>query len=159
MFQFGTALIGPARMARTPDIEHMATKKSSGDARYTKVVGEQPNTGRRYVENGKVRIQWTEGGKRRSRTIGPNSPANRKRADEELEEILSTMNATEEKPESKPLDVGEIEQKLRDYALSALDKADEIADWIRDAIARGPEPEGEEEGEAEVVEEAEEESE
>jgi hypothetical protein len=136
----------------------MAAKKSGGDARYTETFGEKPHTGRRYVERGKVRIQWTEAGKRRSRTIGPNSPANRQQADAELKEILSTMNATEEKFKSKPLDVGEIEQQLRHYALSALDKADEIADWIRDAIARGPEPAGEEEGEAEVVEEAEEES-
>ncbi len=48
----------------------MPTNKRTRDSRYTKNFGDKPRVGRRYVLNGKVRIEWYEEGKRRSRTIG-----------------------------------------------------------------------------------------
>ncbi len=63
------------------------------DPRYTRTVGEKPNQGRRYVENGKVRIEWFEDDKRRSRTIGDNSADTRREADEELERLLGLTEA------------------------------------------------------------------
>ncbi len=74
----------------------MTDSKRRRDPRFTRAVGEKPNQGRRYVTNGKVRIEWTEDGRRRSRTIGPNGPKTRREADEELERILGLMDKSPE---------------------------------------------------------------
>jgi len=66
----------------------MTDTQRKRDPRYTRTVGEKPDLGRRYVENGKVKIEWYEDDKRRSRTIGDNSAKTRKEADEELERLL-----------------------------------------------------------------------
>ena len=134
----------------------MATNRPRGrDRRYSRTIGETPLVGRRYVENGRVRIEWKEGGKRRRRTVGPNSAKTRQRADAELEEILARMqnndeqhdqdaqdqqpqdNEQQEQEEQKPLPpLGDV---LRDYAIAALGVADGIADWVREAITSPPE--------------------
>ncbi len=115
------------------------------DPRYSRTVGEPPALGRRYVINGKVRIEWTEDGKRRSRTVGSNTPANRRKADKLLREVLSPM--IDEQTE-KPEDTGEksdesaasteisfeIPQSLRDAAVRIMDAADDVADWIEDGF-------------------------
>ena len=78
---------------------------SKRDPKYTRTVGEKPFTGRRYVADGKVRIEWKIHGKRRSRTVGPNSPANRDQADEELERLLGeARGAKPEEPTAEPGD-------------------------------------------------------
>ncbi|HEX9692529.1 MAG TPA: hypothetical protein VGA22_10560 [Gemmatimonadales bacterium] len=66
------------------------------DPRYTKSIGTPPVVGRRVVVNDRVRIEWTEDGRRRSRTIGPNDAATRKLADEELASILATMRTPDD---------------------------------------------------------------
>ncbi len=117
------------------------------DPRYARTIGEPPALGRRYVIDDKVRIEWTEAGKRRSRSVGANTPANRKKADKLLEEILSPM--TDEQTE-KAEDTGgrseesaastdqtfEIPQSLRDAAVRIMDAADDVADWIEDGISK-----------------------
>jgi len=144
----------------------MATKRPRGrDRRYTRTIGEPPFAGRRFVENGRVRIEWKEGGRRKRRSVGPNSAETRQRADAELEEILERMQTNDEhhdqeaqdqqsqdteqheQEEQKPLPpLGDI---LRDYALAALGVADGIADWVREAITSPPEWEWVEKGEEE----------
>lgn len=52
-------------------------------------IGAKPFSGRRFVEGDVVRIEWYPGGKRRLRTIGPNTKANRKLADRILTEALA----------------------------------------------------------------------
>ena len=61
------------------------------DRRYGKVIGARPYSGRRYVRDGKVRIEWFAHGKRRTQTIGPNTAANRALADHILEEALAEV--------------------------------------------------------------------
>lgn len=119
------------------------------DPRYTRTLGEKPHEGRRYVEDGKVRIEWTEGGKRRRRTIGANTEANRERADAALTEKLAdqggsmpaktpakvptrtpTADATEKAPASDFLHG--LTDTARDVALSLMDAADEMAAWLQD---------------------------
>ncbi len=117
------------------------------DPRYARTIGEPPALGRRYVINDKVRIEWTEAGQRRSRTVGTNTPANRKKADKLLEEILSPMTdeqtektedtsgQTEESAASTEMNF-EIPQSLRDAAVRIMDAADDVADWIEDGISK-----------------------
>ena len=109
----------------------MPSKKRTRDNRYTKVFGEKPRTGRRYVQNGKVKIEWHEEGKRRSRTIGENTAEVREHADAALQEILEVFEpapvparlSSWAPPES-------MEQALRGVALSLLDVADQVADAV-----------------------------
>jgi len=129
----------------------MATNRPRGrDPRYSRTIGQRPFVGRRYVENGKVRIEWKDGSKRRQQTVGPNSADMRKRADAELEEILARMqnndelhdqdaqdqqssdDQQQEQEEQKPLPP--LDDVLRDFALAALGVADGIGDWVREAI-------------------------
>ena len=55
----------------------------------TKKIGTRPFSGSRFVEGGKVRIEWFPGGGRRAMTIGPDSKANRKYADKVLVDALA----------------------------------------------------------------------
>jgi hypothetical protein len=122
----------------------------SRDRRYSRTIGEKPFVGRRYVANGKVRIEWKDGSKRRQQTVGPNSPDTRKRADAELEEILTRMQNDNEQPDKEAADqqpqsdeqqeheeqkpLPPLDDVLRDFALAALGVADGIGDWVREAI-------------------------
>jgi len=78
----------------------MTESQRKRDPRYTRTIGEKPDLGRRYVENGKVKIEWFEEGKRRSRTIGDNDAKTRREADEELERLLGLADADSE-PEAE----------------------------------------------------------
>ena len=103
------------------------------DSRYTRTVGEKPNQGRRYVENGKVRIEWREDGKRRSRTIGDNSADTRREADEELERILGLSEAEREAyddhdEECVVLDISWLIDGFRCHAEAIMDFADDLAE-------------------------------
>jgi len=146
----------------------MPSNKRIRDRRFTKNFGTRPLVGRRYVLNGKVRIEWYEEGKRRSRTIGDNTVEVRHRADEALEEILevfeptviSTSAVVAYPPDS-------IEQALRACAVSVLDVADlltesatSLGSGIVERLRKPPTPVEVEEGEippelpeAEVLEE------
>jgi hypothetical protein len=115
--------------------------------RYSRAIGEPPHVGRRYVRDGKVRIEWSDGGKRRSKTVGPNSPTNRAKGDELLQEILTTMtdehtdtaeDTTEEREESSESTGVQFEfpQSIRDAALRIMDAADDVADWLEDGISK-----------------------
>ncbi len=106
----------------------MAAKQRRRDPRFTRTVGEKPHLGRRYVEQGKVRIEWYENGKRRSRTIGENSADVRQKADSLLEEILGKPAELDEQPS--------LEETVRGVALSLLDIADRAADWVEEAMIR-----------------------
>ena len=117
----------------------MPKKRSGRDPKFSRTIGEKPNVGRRYVENGRVRIEWSEGGTRRRRSFGENSPEARSEADAALEEILITgQHDTEneqrpnqdEVPTDQPIPVT-AETFARSLALSLMDTADRIADWIR----------------------------
>lgn len=133
----------------------MPSNKRIRDRRFTKNFGTRPLVGRRYVLNGKVRIEWYEDGKRRSRTIGDNTVEVRQRADEALEEILelfeptviSTSAIAAYPPDS-------IEQALRACAVSVLDVADLLAEsatslgtGIVERLRKPPTPVEVEEGE------------
>ena len=103
------------------------------DPRYTRTVGEKPNQGRRYVENGKVRIEWYEDDKRRSRTIGDNSADTRREADEELERLLglteSDLDAEEEfDEECVVIDISWLVEGFRSNAEKVMDLADDLAE-------------------------------
>ena len=134
----------------------MTTKRpTTRDRRYSRTIGEKPLVGRRYVENGRVRIEWKEEGKRRRRTIGPNSAATRRKADAEIEEILGRMQNHDEQhdqevqdqqpPDSEQQEQGEqqplppLGDVLRDFALAALGVADGIGEWVHEAITSPPE--------------------
>ena len=110
----------------------MATKQTGRT--HTKTIGEKPHTGRRYVQGGKVRIEWYEDGKRRSRTVGPHTPEMRNQADTMLEDLLAGGRAptsaadSDEKSEPASHDVS-----FRELALLLLDAADQLADGIRNA--------------------------
>ncbi|MEE8117130.1 MAG: hypothetical protein V3T28_08490 [Gemmatimonadales bacterium] len=107
-------------------------------SRYTKTVGTAPHVGRRYVTRGKVRIVWTEQGKRRQRTIGPNSEAVRRQADEMLERTLAALRAagaTERSspipgPPPRPTDDTSLTDAIRAVAVALLDLADRLADRV-----------------------------
>ena len=103
------------------------------DPRYTRTVGEKPNQGRRYVENGKVRIEWFEDDKRRSRTIGDNSADTRREADEELERLLGLTEAdldAEEKCDEEcfVVDISWLVEGFRSNAEKIMDLADDLAE-------------------------------
>ena len=103
------------------------------DPRYTRTVGEKPNQGRRYVENGKVRIEWFEDDKRRSRTIGDNSADARREADEELERLLglteADLDAEEEcDEECFVVDISWLVEGFRSNAEKIMDLADDLAE-------------------------------
>lgn len=128
----------------------MASKR---DPKYTRVFGEKPHIGRRYVEADRVRIEWTDQGKRRRRTIGPNTPKTRKQADARLEDILSSL-------ESSGRDSDPSDQKVRPSislpnpvrlgALALMDTADSMAEWFAESakqLAGMLEPNQEEPGE------------
>ena len=107
----------------------MPSNKRSRDSRYTKNFGDKPRVGRRYVLNDKVRIEWYEEGKRRSRTIGDNTAEVRQHADEALEEILEVLEPiaiTTSAVAAYPPD--SVEQALRACAVSVLDVADVLAE-------------------------------
>jgi len=107
----------------------MAAKKRTRDRRFSRKMGSEPNVGRRYVIDGKVRIEWLDDGKRRSRTIGDNSPEVRQRADEALAQILQLSE-----PGLPALRVDflssypPLEQALRRCAISILEVADALVD-------------------------------
>ena len=103
------------------------------DPRYTRTVGEKPNQGRRYVENGKVRIEWFEDDKRRSRTIGDNSADARREADEELERLLglteADLDAEEEcDEECFVVDISWLVEGFRSNAEKIMNLADDLAE-------------------------------
>jgi len=131
----------------------MATKRRR-DPHHSRTIGQKPLVGRRYVENGKVRIEWRENGRRRRRTVGMNSAATRRQADADLEEILARMqNSGEHHEQEGPTgheNLRPLSRTLRGYTVAALDVADRVADWVRASIGRMPE--------WEVVEEEEEEA-
>lgn len=109
----------------------MPTRRQGRDPRFTRTLGTPPHAGRRYVENGKIRIQWTEQGKRRSRTVGPNSAETRRRADAELEEILGLMPSDTKQAEGS---TPSIQEALRQLALAILEAADRLIDRLREAM-------------------------
>ena len=102
----------------------------------SKTFGEKPFTGRRFVSNGKVRIEWMEGDRRRSRTIGPDSPATRAEADAEVERILSDLRAHDGPDASASArpgrdDVSSVLAALRVLALAILDTADRFIERLQ----------------------------
>jgi integrase len=69
----------------------------------------KPFSGRRFVEAGKVKIEWWPRGRRRSRTIGPNTAANRRLADTILDEALKEARALAEgRSPASELTLGEL---------------------------------------------------
>jgi hypothetical protein len=78
-----------------------------------------------------MRIQWTEEGKRRSRTVGPNSAETRRRADAELEEILGLMPSDTKQDEGA---TPSIQEALRQLALAILEAADRLIERLRGAM-------------------------
>lgn len=117
----------------------MPKKRGGRDPKFSRTIGDKPHVGRRYVENGRVRIEWSEGGTRRRRSFGENSPEARSEADAALEEILSTGRRdteNEQRPDqdATPTDQPKpvtVEAFARSLALSLMDTADRIAEWIR----------------------------
>ncbi len=102
----------------------------------TRTIGKKPHVGRRYVSDGKVRIEWREGGKRRSRTVGPNTAKVRAQADEMLEALVNPGRASEQRqskrasPRQKRLSAGEqgaespVGDAIRAWAVALMDVAD-----------------------------------
>lgn len=89
----------------------MSPRERRRAQKYSKRIGTKPFSGRRFVEHGAVRIEWWQPvrgadgktrRKRRARTIGPNTDANRDYADKVLEEGLTKARAAAEgKEEAK----------------------------------------------------------
>jgi flagellar hook-associated protein FlgK len=130
----------------------MAKKRGGRDPRYTRVAGSKPNAGRRFVVDGKVRIEWTEGGKRRSRTIGPNSANARERADRELERLLEPTESSGDDMQEQMTDLkNSAVQALKDAATSLMDAADRLVDWVEQDLKEARE---EDEAAAAAAEEA-----
>jgi len=106
----------------------MASQRGSRDRRFSRTFGTKPHVGRRYVIGDKVRIEWTEGARRRSRTIGGNSSRTRREADQALEDILerlvsgSDQSASEGEGQEQPL-----REAARVTLLALLDLADLVA--------------------------------
>ncbi len=117
----------------------MADKRPGRDPKYSRTFGEKPHVGRRYVENGRVRIEWQEDGRRRRRSFGENSHETRNEADAVLEEILEQMQPStsgQKRPDDEPKTGAQqepltVDAVLRSLALSVMDSADRIAEWIR----------------------------
>jgi hypothetical protein len=115
----------------------MTDTSSKRDPRYTRTVGKKPNQGRRYVDNGKVRIEWYEDGKRHKRTIGENSAAARREADDELKRLLGLVGAEpgasedfaeEFDEECLVLDISWLVEEFRSRADALMDVADDLAE-------------------------------
>ena len=101
----------------------------------SKTFGEKPFTGRRFVSNGKVRIEWMEEGRRRSRTIGPDSSETRAEADAEVERILAALRAdagpdAAESTSEEADEIPSVLEALRLLALAILDAADDLIDRL-----------------------------
>ena len=113
----------------------MAPRQRKRDPRYSRTIGAKPHVGRRYVQNGRVMIQWTEDGKRHSRTMGANSAETRRRADAELEDILMRVRgaAGDAEPSEQAVPFS-IEEALRTCALSLLDVADDVVERVQRAM-------------------------
>jgi hypothetical protein len=112
----------------------MAAKKRTRDRRFSRKMGSEPNVGRRYVIDGKVKIEWLDDGKRRSRTIGENSPEVRQRADEALAQILQLSEPGLPALQGDRLaSYPPLEQALRRCALSVLEVADALVDAAAEA--------------------------
>ncbi len=117
----------------------MPKKRGGRDPKFSRTIGEKPHVGRRYVENGRVRIEWSEGGTKRRRSFGENSPQARSEADAALEEILiagrrNTENEQRPDQDGNPTDQPHTvtaEALARSLALSLMDTADRIVEWIR----------------------------
>ncbi len=117
----------------------MAKKRPDRDPKYSRTFGEKPHVGRRYVENGRVRIEWREDGRRRRRSFGDNSPEATGEADTILGEILEQMQHStsgQQRPDAEPepnarREPVTVEAVLRSLALSVMDSADRVAEWIR----------------------------
>ena len=145
----------------------MTDTQRKRDPRYTRTVGEKPDLGRRFVENGKVKIEWYEDDKRRSRTIGDNDAKTRREADEELERLLGLTDADPDVDESDDeledvdeegeedcvvVDVSWLVEELRSRADALMDVADDLAEAfergmvnVLDVFRRSGEPEEEDE--------------
>jgi hypothetical protein len=113
-----------------------ATRKRSA----SKTFGEKPFTGRRFVSNGKVRIEWMEAGRRRSRTIGPDSPETRAEADAEVRRLLAEQQAdvapgASESTRDERDEFPSALEALRLLALAMLNVADDLVERVRDALA------------------------
>ncbi len=110
------------------------------DPRFTVRIGEPPAVGRRYVENGRVRIEWTEAGRRRRKTIGDNDRATRAAADAELAGILEALSGESPTPSvgNRAPDPEGAGRTVRAVLLRVLDAGDALAEAIRDA-GRSPE--------------------
>lgn len=117
----------------------MPKKRGGRDPKFSHTIGEKPHVGRRYVENGRVRIEWSEGGTRRRRSFGENSPEARSEADAALEEILDKERRNTEnvrRPDQDEESTGQpkpvtAEALARSLVLSLMDTADRVAEWIR----------------------------
>jgi hypothetical protein len=126
----------------------MTDTQRKRDPRYTRTVGEAPDLGRRYVENGKVKIEWYEDGKRRSRTIGDNDAKTRRKADEELEQMLGLTDAElaaeevvedleEELEEAcSGFDLSWLLDDVRCRAEALMDVADDLAESFERGLVR-----------------------
>jgi hypothetical protein len=116
----------------------MASQRGSRDRRFSRTFGTKPHVGRRYVIGDKVRIEWTEGARRRSRTIGGNSLRTRREADQALEDILERLVSGSDQSASEE-EEGQ-EQPLREAArvtlLALLDLADLVAARVERTVGR-----------------------
>jgi len=93
--------------------------------------------GRRFVLGNKVRIEWRVDGKKRTRTIGVNSPDSRREADETLRQILDDLRPAPDLKvnSSRPADDSVVDA-VRDVGGALLDLADLVAGRIERTVAR-----------------------
>jgi hypothetical protein len=114
----------------------MSPRVRKRDSRFTRTVGQKPARGRRYVENGKVKIEWFEEGKRRSRTVGRNAPDMRDEADRLLHAQLGLafQQVGRESPPPPKVQSESVAAAARAAALAIIDLADALADRMRDAL-------------------------
>jgi hypothetical protein len=117
----------------------MTPKRTTRDPSASRAFGTKPFTGRRYVSNGKVRIEWKEAGRRRSRTVGPDSSAARAEADAEVQAILEGLRsegsaAGEPSGDAQENEPPQILDALVQLATAILDAADSLIDRLRDAL-------------------------
>ena len=83
--------------------------KPSRIRQHRKHIGTRPFAGMRYVQNGVVHVEWRAGGKRHNRTIGKDSRANRKVADDLLERALAQAKTQADGHATEPeITLGEI---------------------------------------------------
>ena len=74
------------------------TNSRKRDPSQSKRIGAKPFSGRRFVEDGLVKIEWYPCGKRKTRTIGQNTAKTRKRADQILTDALEQARHEATKP-------------------------------------------------------------